>query len=252
VATYLLIHGAWYGAWCWAHLTKELNDLGHQCLTPDLPGHGADPTPPARVTFQNYLETLLLELKQQRYNSLVVVGHSFGALIAQSLTEVLPTKIDGLVFLAGNVAPSGCSLLDIVVSDSTSLLGPGARTTDGITSWIKSEAAIPALFNLCSRNVASWAATQLCSEPVGPWKEKIHYGSEKYRATPKFYVECTEDKAVTPWQQQTLRKAISCDFVASLEADHSPFLSCPRELARILDSVGKKSFEESKNWRQLS
>jgi acyl carrier protein len=114
------------------------------------------------------------------------------------------------------------------------LLGPDARITNGIFSSVKPEAAIPALFNQCPRELAAWAVSMLGPEPLAAWTHRIAYGSEGYNAIPKYYVECTEDRAVTPYQQRTLRDAAPCDFVMMLDADHSPFLSRPLELASAL------------------
>ena len=45
--TFILIHGAWHGAWCWHKLVPLLEAQGHRVIAPDLPSMGADPTPPA-------------------------------------------------------------------------------------------------------------------------------------------------------------------------------------------------------------
>ena len=39
-ATYVLVHGAWHGSWCWKRIRKHLQDVGHQVFTPTLTGLG--------------------------------------------------------------------------------------------------------------------------------------------------------------------------------------------------------------------
>ena len=50
MATFLLIHGAWHGAWCWDRVVPLLRAAGHDVVAPDLPAHGADATPWWRVS----------------------------------------------------------------------------------------------------------------------------------------------------------------------------------------------------------
>src|SRR4051812_38188961 len=42
MATFILVHGAWHGGWCWERLAPLLTAAGHRVLAPDLPGMGAD------------------------------------------------------------------------------------------------------------------------------------------------------------------------------------------------------------------
>jgi pimeloyl-ACP methyl ester carboxylesterase len=55
----VLVHGASHGAWCWERLTPLLERLGYQVQAPDLPGLGADPTPPTAVTFEDYVDRVV-------------------------------------------------------------------------------------------------------------------------------------------------------------------------------------------------
>jgi hypothetical protein len=119
---------------------------------------------------------------------------------------------------------------------------------DHLVSKIKPAAAVPALFNRCENEVALWAASQLCAEPIAPWSHQIRCDSSGYRKIPKFYVECAEDCAVTLKQQLAMRKLVPCDFVMTLTADHSPFLSRPSELADALGSINQNTSASQSLW----
>lgn len=54
MSTYVLVHGAWHGAWCWKYVTPLLENEGHKVVAPDLPGHGEDKTPIADITLEAY------------------------------------------------------------------------------------------------------------------------------------------------------------------------------------------------------
>ena len=53
-ATFVLIHGAWQGAWAWQRVVPLLEAEGHRAVAVDLPGNGADDTPPGDVTTMLY------------------------------------------------------------------------------------------------------------------------------------------------------------------------------------------------------
>ncbi len=59
MSTFVLIHGAWHGAWCWDKVARLLTQHGHKVHAFDLPGHGHDTTPVAQVTLEAYAERVL-------------------------------------------------------------------------------------------------------------------------------------------------------------------------------------------------
>ena len=82
MSTFMLIHGAWHGAWCWERLVPELESLGHRTLTVDLPSD--DPT----ATFETYADHAV-EAMSTEDDQVVLVGHSMaGMSIPSSLLGV--------------------------------------------------------------------------------------------------------------------------------------------------------------------
>ena len=59
MATFVLIHGACHGAWCWEKLVPLLEARGHKVVAPDLPGSGEDRTTPvSAVTLSAYVNAV--------------------------------------------------------------------------------------------------------------------------------------------------------------------------------------------------
>ena len=75
MSTYVLIHGAWHGGWCWTHVTPLLEDHGHTVLTPDLPGHGSEDFSLADITLQSYVNAVC-EIVVSQPEPVILVGHS--------------------------------------------------------------------------------------------------------------------------------------------------------------------------------
>src|SRR5262245_45274855 len=112
MATYVLVHGPWHGGWCWERVAPLLRAAGHRVETPDLPGHGDDPTPPAEVGLRLYaeaIERVLVTLEEPA----VLVGHGTSGAVVSEVAERCPERVALLVYLAGFLLQTGESVLDV-------------------------------------------------------------------------------------------------------------------------------------------
>ena len=76
MATFILVHGACHGGWCWEKVQPLLESRGHKVCAPDLPGLGKDHTPPANVTLADNVEKIS-RLLDKMEEPVVLVGHGF-------------------------------------------------------------------------------------------------------------------------------------------------------------------------------
>jgi pimeloyl-ACP methyl ester carboxylesterase len=83
MSTYVLIHGAWHGAWCWGKVVPLLQEKGHRVYTIDLPSHGADQTPVAQVSLKAYTDRVC-EVLDGLDEPAILVGHSMGGIACLS------------------------------------------------------------------------------------------------------------------------------------------------------------------------
>jgi len=61
----------------------------------------------------------------------------------------------------------------------------------------------------------------------------LHLTDSNFGRVPRFYIECTEDRAVTPFIQQKMYTETPCQKVYSMDTSHSPFFSKAHELVSI-------------------
>ena len=106
MSTYVLIHGAWHGGWCWTHVTPLLEDHGHTVLTPDLPGHGSEDFSLADITLQSYVDAVC-EIVDSQPEPVILVGHSMGGMVIAQVAEARPHQIRTLVYLAAFLPRDG-------------------------------------------------------------------------------------------------------------------------------------------------
>jgi pimeloyl-ACP methyl ester carboxylesterase len=81
------------------------------------------------------------------------------------------------------------------------------------------------------------AAARLRPEPLKPLVSAVKVTPERFGAVPRTYIECTRDRTVTLESQRRMQHTWPCEPVITLESDHSPFFSHPRELARALSGL---------------
>ena len=238
MSAYLLVHGGWHGGWCWQRVAPLLAATGHRVLTPDLPGHGADPMPVSARPWERYVPSLLDVVDAQREPT-ILVGHSSGGMLISEVARRRPDHIAALVYLAAFLLPRGATPGDVMDEERGSLLTE-ALTIDpaaGMTA-VRPEMAREVFYHDCPAAVAAWAASQLRPEPMIPHGEApLDAPSPGDIAVPRVYIETTEDRALPIAVQRRMHAAMPCDVVFTLETSHSPFLSQPERLADILARI---------------
>lgn len=233
VQSFLLIHGAWHGAWCWQGIAQPLQALGHHVMVPDLPGHGANMRPASTVTFGDYVQCLV-ELIKQHDKPVIVVGHSMAGLLLAQLAEIIPEHIHHLIFLAAYVPQDQQSLFSIADRSLSRGVSPFIhldKTNREIRLCLCPEMA-EVFFNRCSEEVKQKALARLQPQPLQPFTQKMQLGANFQRVAKRALI-CKHDRVLVPEDQWRMSKAVTDDIVY-LEGDHSPYFSCPSEVIKAL------------------
>jgi len=110
MSQFLLIHGAFHGAWCWHKAIPELEKHGHRAQAIDLPGQGQDQTPLGNVTLDTMVDRIVTALTTLA-GPVVLVGHSLAGMVISATAEKAPDRIKTLVFLSAFLPRDGESLL---------------------------------------------------------------------------------------------------------------------------------------------
>lgn len=233
MATFLFIHGSWHGSWSWDRIVPYLKKEGHTILSPNLPGRGCCQTPHSEITLQTHVD-FLKNLIQNLPGQVILVGHSFGGIIATQLANEVPHKIAHIIYLCAFLPQNGESLMEIAKSLNHKHK-PLAMKVDPTQTTISLDPSyLPYLFfNCCSLEEQHWAIKQICVEPFRPMTTKVTLRESLLENIPKTYIECTKDNALTIDAQKAMHTKYRCKVI-SLPTDHSPFLSAPLALTRAL------------------
>lgn len=235
--TFVLIAGAWHGAWCWVKLQPLLESQGHLVRTPELPGTGSDPTDPASVTLESWAQFVAGIVESER-EPVTLVGHSRGGIVISRTAELVPERLRRLVYLSAYLVPAGGSLAESARTDEDSLVPPNMiPAASGHTCHLRDEVIRTALFGQCSDADFDYARARMTPEPLKPLVTRLRVSAARFGRVPRAYVECSQDRTVTLPAQRRMQADLPCDLVHTLDSDHSPFLSHPEELARVLGGL---------------
>jgi pimeloyl-ACP methyl ester carboxylesterase len=237
MATYLLIHGAWHGAWCWHKLTPLLGVDGARVIAPDLPSMGADITPPNVITL-DYWARFVADIVEREPEPVTVVAHSRGGIVASRAAELVPDRMRRLVYVAAYLLPPRATLAATARDDEDSLVPPNMiPASTGLTCTLRPSVIREAFYGRCSDADAADAQARLSPEPLKPLVTPLDVTPERFGRVPRAYVETRFDNVITRPAQRRMQEVLPCDPVFTLDTDHSPFLSQPEALARILISI---------------
>ena len=231
--TFVLVAGAWHGAWCWRRVAPLLESAGHRVVTPELPGTGADTTDPARVTLEDWARFVVDALPAEE--APVLVGHSRAGIVISRAAELAPERIGRLVYLAAYLLPCGANMASEARRDAGSLVPANMiPAASGGTCTLNPAIVREAFYGDCDDATVAFAAARLAPEPLKPLVSSVRVTGARFGAVPRAYIECTRDRTVSLAAQRGMQAALPCDPVITLDSDHSPFLSHPRELAGAL------------------
>ena len=113
MASFLLIHGAWHGGWCFDRLRRPLEAMGHSTAAPTLPGMGGGARALAGASLRSWAGFVVAEAGKLS-GPVILCGHSRGGLVISQAAEQAPELFCDLVYISGALVPSGKSLYEVI------------------------------------------------------------------------------------------------------------------------------------------
>ncbi|SDK75050.1 alpha/beta fold hydrolase [Aliiruegeria lutimaris] len=233
----ILVHGAWSRADCWDRVVTLLTGAGQDVEAVDLPGHGADPTPPEEVTLAHYADALCARLEIGE--PAVLVGHSMGGMAISAATERMPERVRQLIYVAAFLPRDGDSLLSLKKLEPHTI-GPAVRRGPVLGTTVLDPAlAGDILFQDLPAQEQKAALALLGPQANAVQTDPIRLSAERFGRVPRDYILCRQDRTVTPDLQARMCAWSPCWRVEEIESGHFPQHSQPHLLAdRILSLLG--------------
>ena len=236
MARFVLVHGAFSGAWIWGPLSDRLKATGHSVDVFDLPGSGNDYTPASSVTLDAYAARLC-EVLASNSEPAIVAGNSMGGIVATHGAARCPSRVRALVYITAFLPKDGQSLLDLTKLPEGSDDQVQANITiegDPPLATMPAGASRQALYGSCTDDVAAWAIARQRPQPVAPFVTPVSIPLGALDDMNRYYVVCTRDRAIPLALQRRMIAENVCTDVVELDTDHTPHLSRTGELAEAL------------------
>ncbi|MGV6815238.1 MAG: alpha/beta fold hydrolase [Phycisphaerales bacterium] len=239
MSRYVLVHGAWEGAWSWENIVPALESRGHEVVVVKLPGSYGNEKPIGEVTLESYVAEVekVIEASDQR---VVLAGHSLGGVVISQLGERLADRIERLVYVTAFLLENGGSAIEAMQSDVD-----GQMLSKLVFSEDQSYAQVPedvwrevAFHDAAAKDIDSALSRTAKKQATEPFMAKLKLTGEQFGRVPKSYIRTTLDRVLSPALQDRMIQNWTVDEVVTLESGHFPALSMPEKLASSLLVIG--------------
>ena len=237
MARFVLVHGAFGGAWSWEPVVEALERDGHEAIAIDLPGSGEDRTPLEEVSLDAYGERIRAVLEAQDGPS-ILVGHSMGGVAITHGAARCPQAVSLLVYVAAFMPGDGQSLIDMTKLPEAAGDVVQANLTvsgDPPVGIISDGAYADGLMCCCTPEQIAWSSARRTAQSLAPMTQPVSVPAGSLDGVPRAYVFTAQDFAIRPALQRRMIAEHPCVEVAELDTDHMPQLSATAELVAALE-----------------
>jgi pimeloyl-ACP methyl ester carboxylesterase len=133
MATFVLVHGAWSGGWCYGRVADLLRARGHRVFAPTLTGQGERSHLLAgSVNLTTHMTDVMNVFHYEGLSGVVLAGHSYGGMVVTGVADRIPEKVAALVYLDAFLPEDGQSLFDINIPANTQRFVANAGDCGGL------------------------------------------------------------------------------------------------------------------------
>lgn len=235
MAIFLIAHGAWSGGWAWKKMRPLLRARGHEIFTPTYTGIGER----AHLTHKDidleaHIRDILAVLEYENLRDVILVGHSYGGMVATGVADRATERIAHLAYLDAFAPRDGQSLLDLQTEDARQRVYEGAKK-EGEGWRIPPTPAPPDT----SPEDLAWVNSHRLPQPIKTFEQKIRLTAAIERL-PRTYIYCKISRPGDVFRQFRDRASKEGWTVIDMDASHTPNVTAPRALADILDGIAKR------------
>ncbi|MBV6701407.1 alpha/beta fold hydrolase [Kitasatospora aureofaciens] len=225
MANFVLVAGAWLGAWAWDEVAAELRAAGHQAYPLTLSGLAERRGVPAGQ--RTHVEDVVGEVERLGLRDVVLVGHSYSGIPVGQAAELIGDRLARVVFVDANVPQDGVSFVSEAGNGQE--VAVAIATNDGF--WPPLTAPDFADQGLTDEQIARIVAGSTPHPGASLTEPAVLTGA--MADLPATYVKCLLDWP-EPFGHVVGLLESEHWRLAELDTGHWPMFSAPRELARLL------------------
>lgn len=240
MATFVLVHGAWLGGWCWRYVAPELRSEGHDVYTPTLTGlgereHLARPD----VDLGTHVTDVVNTLEYEDLADVILVGHSYSGLVVTGVIDRVPERVAHVVYLDA-MTPMGdrpTSVFDLGPPAYREMVE--AEADEGGDGWRWPMPEEPDGWVGISDSDDRWLRSKAVPQPVATFSEPVSVRSRAALELPSTYVLCTENGLDGPTLDLVRGMAAERGWnLRELDTGHWPMVSASADVVETLLESG--------------
>jgi pimeloyl-ACP methyl ester carboxylesterase len=227
--TFVLVHGAWHGGWCWQRVADRLRAGGHVVFTPTLTGLGErSHLLRAGIDLKTHIADVVNVMKWEQLSGMVLCGHSYGGMVISGVAEQMAGAIRSIVFLDAFVPKNGEAVHD--------LTGPAVKEAAAAAIQRGDIVIPPRPAEAFGVNAAdrTWVDRLCVGQPIGTFTDKIALTGAAGRIARKSYIRAAS--YANPGFDRALAaaKADSSWRTYEVACGHDVMVDAPDRLIEIL------------------
>lgn len=231
--TFVLVHGAWHGGWCWRRVADLLRAKGHVVFTPTLSGLADRSHLMSRdITLQTHADDVSNLVKWEGLGNVCLVGHSYGGFVISLAAETIGDRLSSFVFLDAFVPEDG--------DDPLTMINPAVRTEieSGLARGELSRAPPPAsYFRVQTQSDRDWVDSLMTPQPNGVWRGPLRLSGARENVNRRAYIRAgLYPSPAFDAAMEKLRDRSGWD-VFPIAAGHDVMVDAPAELATALTGL---------------
>jgi pimeloyl-ACP methyl ester carboxylesterase len=235
MATFVLVHGAWHGGWCWQKVIPFLKAAGHEVYAPTLTGlaeRAAELSPD--IGLDTHIQDVVGLLQEKNLHGVILVGHSYGGMAITGVVDAVPERIAHLVYLDTFVPRDGDSMANI----------------SPIVNWILRKQVRDGwrvnprgAYGVTTEPDRSWVRSKVTPQSLKTFEQPLHLKNPAIvSARPRTRINCTGGGCFRSLMRRILMRRALFPTGAGwrlrqLPTGHDAMITMPRELADLLLEV---------------
>lgn len=231
MADFVLVHGAWHGAWCWKRIVSPLWAAGHRAFAVTLTGVGERMHLLSRaITLDTHIADVVNVIECEELLDPILVGHSYGGMVITGVASRLAGRLRHLVYVDAMVPRPGESWSNMHSPETQ------AVRRKAITDLGALPPPDPAIFGLSGADLA-WVARRQTPHPGGVYDARLHFDAQTLTDLPRTFVDCTSPALPTI---ASARERVRSDpgwNVVEIATGHDAMITAPGELLNVLTAL---------------
>ncbi|MHA7944889.1 alpha/beta hydrolase [Formosa sp. 3Alg 14/1] len=232
--TFVLVHGAWHGGWCWKDVKDNLIEEKFTTYTPSLSGmgehkHNLNDSISLRTHILDIINLIVLEDLQD----VVLVGHSYAGSVITGVADSIPERLNKLIYLDAMLVHNGESpitsepraeqLKKKKIFDKNKHFDPISSTYFGVSDSLQ----------------VKWVNERLTAQPYMTFGQQLNLKHNFGNNLPMVYIACTNPQLLVLKDRSDKLKNNPQWTYLTLNTGHDAMITMPDELSEMLVKLAK-------------